>query len=129
MGTRSTVKFYEEQGLILSVYQQYDGYPGGVGQQIVSLIDKYTLVNGIGFEEKQPIANGFSDLALFYILENKDGAGNLYATSAEDAQEYNYEIYGRFAGEIQAVKVIHEFGETRFFDNYVDFKNFVEENS
>lgn len=47
MGTRSTVKFYQNRDNILSLYQQYDGYIAGVGRQVLNLLEKYSIVNGL----------------------------------------------------------------------------------
>lgn len=131
MGTRSTVKFIEDNSNILSVYQQYDGYPSGVGQQIVNLIDKYTIVNGIAVgREERVIANGFSDLALFYVLENKKGAGNMYATTSNDSQEYDYEIHSTFKSKSVIERIIvHNYGEKIFDGTVEEFKNFVMEDN
>lgn len=39
MGTRSTVKFYDESDEpILCVYQQYDGYISGVGHDLAKFL-------------------------------------------------------------------------------------------
>lgn len=130
MGTRSTVKFLEGNEVMLSVYQQYDGYPSGVGKQIVNLLDKYKLINGISYGEAQPIANGIGDLALFYVIENKKQAGNIYATSKDDSQEYNYELYGAWEGKGFDAKpiieriIVKNNGETIFNGDSEEFKAF-----
>lgn len=129
MGTRSTVKFYSNNQCILSVYQQYDGYVEGVGGQIAELLKTYDIVNGIPMGLEKKVANGIEELALFYVMDNKDGNGNIYATSADDSQEYNYEIHGKWDGRsaIGEIKVISEDEGTMFKGSPEEFVQFVEE--
>ena len=53
MGTRSTIKFYESDSIegteqfLCAVYQQFDGYPEGVGKEIKDFIQSGKFVNGI----------------------------------------------------------------------------------
>lgn len=131
MGTRSTVKFYENGENILSVYQQYDGYPEGVGEQIVKLLKKYEIVNGLpvsNMAEEITIANGLGELALFYILDNKDKNGNIYATTESNTEEFNYEIYSIFKDKsvIERINVYH-YDELIFHGTPEEFYAFVEE--
>lgn len=128
MGTRSTVKFYEDEKNILSVYQQYDGYVEGVGKQVADLLEQYDVVNGIPLRTNKKIANGISELALFYILDNKDGSGNIYATTENDLQEYNYEIrstWGAVDNDKITVKVFGDDKESLFEGNANEFISFV----
>lgn len=100
MGTRSTVKFYElEKGkktLLASIYQQYDGYIEGVGHDLAKFLLSRKLINGIpcGIDGRDSYyANGPGCLAAQYIAQNKTEIGNLYMTTEDDMQEYNYEVY------------------------------------
>lgn len=130
MGTRSTVKFYQDGRNILSVYQQYDGYVGGVGKQVADLLSEYEVVNGLPLGGTDKIANGLAELSLFYVMDNKDGYGNIYATTEDDSQEYNYEIHstwGAVDNEEITVKVYS--GGLIFEGNANEFINFVDDNS
>lgn len=127
MGTRSTVKFYEENQNLMSLYQQYDGYVSGVGNQLVNLFEKYTIVNGLG-RDTENIANGFNDLVLMYILDNKEGAGNIYATTETDEQEYNYSVYGGYNSydlDTIRVKVSNSYDGLLFEGTAKEFIEFV----
>ena len=126
MGTRSTVKFYEEGKMMLGVYQQYDGYIEGVGAQIAELLEKYTIVNGVGGEGT---ANGFGELALFYITNYKTDNGNLYATTEDDIQEYNYVLTGRWADSSIKVSVTDCEGHSLFSGDSSEFVEWVKEYS
>ncbi len=104
MGTRSTTKIYEEyqdknkkpqKELILALYKQFDGYTDGWCQEIKNFIKKCIIVNGINDSKRKDgklLCNGVGCFALQFVKEMKDGAGDLYATTEDDSQEYNYEI-------------------------------------
>lgn len=96
MGTRSTVKFYDEHSNepLMSVYQQYDGYIRGVGYDLAKFLKDKKVVNG--YNSNQKIADGFANgmgcLAAQYVAANKKEIGGFYLTTADDEQEYNYEV-------------------------------------
>lgn len=95
MGTRSTVKFYDEyqpNTPILSVYQQYDGYISGVGHKLAKFLQRKTVINGYGSQTMETHANGMWCLAAQYVAENKTGIGGFYCTNSKDSQEYNYQV-------------------------------------
>ena len=100
MGTRSTVKFYElengKKSLLAAIYQQYDGYIEGVGYELAEFLMQKKLVNGIPSRTDLLLnfANGPGCLAAQYIAQHKAQIiGNLYMTTEDDMQEYNYEVY------------------------------------
>lgn len=101
MGTRSTVKFYEsypdegKNDLIASVYQQYDGYFEGVGLDLVNFLLSRRYTNGLNAETGYTLktANGPGCLAASYIATHKTEAGDVYMTTSDDTQEYNYRVY------------------------------------
>ena len=100
MGTRSSVKFYEwengKKNLLASIYQQYDGYIEGVGYDLARFLIQKKLINGIpgGIDTRDShYANGPGCLAAQYIAQNKTEIGDLYMTTEDDEQEYNYEVY------------------------------------
>ena len=99
MGTRSTVKFFNEYNSerpILSVYQQYDGYIEGVGHSLAEWLKDKKVINGIsGQKAKDGFANGMGCLAAQYVAQNKTEIGGFYLTDIEDEQEYNiYDLVG-----------------------------------
>lgn len=110
MGTKSTVKFYSrfDKQPVLSVYQQYDGYIEGVGHTLANWLKKKRISNGylhgtmeLGF------ANGMGCLAAQYVAEHKTCIGSFYATTADDVQEYNYEVRfidGNFIIEVRSFR-------------------------
>jgi len=96
MGTRSTVKFYSEyhDEPVLCVYQQFDGYIGGVGHDLANFLKDKTVINGIGMRQTMGggYANGMGCLAAQYVAANKTEIGGFYLTTKDDEQEYNYEV-------------------------------------
>ena len=93
MGTRSTVRFYENGKLILSVYQQYDGYISGVGCELANFLKDKKIINGISDQKMADgYANGMGCLAAQYVASQKTEIGGFYLTSADDMEEYNYEV-------------------------------------
>ncbi len=119
MGTRSTTKIYEirednkgkeSKSFILGLYKQYDGYIGGWGKELKKFIKKGTFVNGINENKGKILFNGIGDFALLLVKEFKEGAGDLYATSEDDDQEFNYIITYKHLKDNKAVLTI-ECGE------------------
>jgi hypothetical protein len=106
MGTRSTVKFYDhnDKEPVAAIYQQYDGYITGVGHNLAKWLADKKIINGIsGQKMEQGFANGMSCLAAQYIAEHKTKIGSFYMTTANDEQEYNYEV--RYANSGFIIKV------------------------
>lgn len=129
MATRATIKFFDERGVVLSLYSQYDGYEEGVGYQLMQLFEKYEIVNGLTYGSNKPVANGIGDLALMYVVEVKDEAGSVYATNEGDSQEYDYEIHGRFNKEIGRDEIhkitVTNYGELLFEGNEQEYKKHI----
>lgn len=102
MGTRSTITFIERvnagDSIVAQVYQQYDGYLGGVGKSLAEWLMPKIMVNGIP-DYEHDYANGMPDLAAQFVHDFKGGIGNLYLYSPDyDAEEwcdYNYKVIYR----------------------------------
>ena len=130
MGTRSTVKFYRGGKCLLALYNQYDGYYEGVGQELVDF-----------FGNKENYGNGFEDTALLYVCHKKQGkAYNTYLTSERNIEEYNYIIEDSETGLTFSIFkesfLEDKNGDAHFVYEYPirwasfeDFKKFIEDNS
>ena len=102
MGTRSTIAFIDNRtkdGKIVSsnelvrIYQQYDGYPSGVGLQLANWLKDKKLINGFGDETAEDgYCNGVGCMSAQFIHDFKDGIGGLYITDHDDFEEYNYKV-------------------------------------
>ena len=107
MGTRSTIKFYNEFNKdepVLSVYQQFDGYIEGAGHDLANFLKGKKVINGIQNEKmSEGYANGMGCLAAQFVAENKTGIGGFYLTTPRDSQSYDYEV--RFVDNKLIIKV------------------------
>jgi hypothetical protein len=91
MGTNSTTKIYEDGKLMLALYKQFDGYPDGWGLELKEFIRSKKWVNGISGDASK-VFNGAGCFALQLVCAFKKQAGDIYATTEDDKQEYNYTI-------------------------------------
>jgi len=128
MGTRSTIKFIERNDsndtVIASIYQQFDGYPDGVGAHLFEFLNSFTIVNGLGMDNNQNTANGPGCLAAQFIAKSKVAPGGFYMTGPNDNQEYNYSVYFEWVNGIQAISKITCAPE---FDTNSDFSGTLED--
>jgi hypothetical protein len=126
MGTRSTIKMFENGECLGAVYQQYDGYPYCVGKELADFIDKHKIINGFNSQTSKNFANGIGCLFAQFIAKIKTGIGGVYMTTQNDEQEYNYSVmYVSSVGEI-TIKV--EYGDEKIFKgNIKQFKEFCKE--
>ena len=97
MGTRSTVKFiseHDQETVLLSIYQQYDGYIDGVGRQLAEFLKDKKVINGFNSSQTMETgyANGMGCLAAQYLASIKTGVGGVYCTGPDDKQQYNYRV-------------------------------------
>lgn len=109
MGTHSLIimrtKVNGEIIVYTVLYQQFDGYPQGVGKKLLEFLKGMTIVNGIPFGSTEKAVNGAGDLFahLVYLFKKKgyyeematpDGAkiGGTYILppSGFEHEEYNY---------------------------------------
>lgn len=128
MGTRSLTRVYEDEAII-NMYRQYDGYPSGHGADLFEFLNGFEIVNGLGLETPEKIANGMGCLAAQLVGHFKDGAGGiyLYPTSSDDCwQEYEYEI--RHTDDGLEITVIRSHNSQEEFKGSVaDFGKFCSE--
>ena len=93
MGTRSTIAIYENTKHLVTIYQQYDGYPSGVGLQLAKFVSSGKLVNGLS-GDKGLVFNGMGCFAAALIKELKEGPGGTYIVPKGQEEEYNYKVRG-----------------------------------
>jgi hypothetical protein len=93
MGTHCKISIYNEQNNhLLSLYCHYDGYyKGGVGEELENFLKPFNVVNGLSGNQDN-VANGMSCLALQIVTLFKKRPGNVYVTSENVEEEYNYEV-------------------------------------
>ena len=99
MGTRSLTRVIENYGereyRLINMYQQFDGYPDGVGLELAEFLEGFTVVNGIGSQTPKKAANGMGCLAAQIVKHFKDSIGGTYMMPIDDddcGSEYHYDI-------------------------------------
>ena len=96
MGTHSyiimRVKHGETWVVYCKLYQQYDGYPEGVGMDLLNFLVVKKLVNGFGDDPNQ--ANGAGCLFAQIVAKFKNGVGGAYITNPNDndLEYFNYYV-------------------------------------
>lgn len=103
MGTRSLTFVHEDDGpAIVCIYQQFDGYFEGVGDDILRFLKGTEIVNGIGGGDTSKQFNGAGDLACRLITHIKggdeDNIGGAYIIPADSPDdgwgaEFAYHVY------------------------------------
>ena len=96
MGTRSVTTIEGEDGPLMKIYKQYDGYvEGGLGEELVQFLRGRRVVNGYSMKDAEERAfNGEGCLAASIVAHLKEGIGNVYIQPIDDDYEgsYNYFI-------------------------------------
>ena len=103
MGTRSTIAFIDKRVTkdgkvytdeLVRIYQQYDGYPSGVGLELAKWLDKKFIVNGFSMGQTmgKGFCNGLGCMSAQFIHDFKTEIGGLYITSNNDIEDYNYKV-------------------------------------
>jgi len=128
MGTRSLTYVYggdRETKPLMCLYRQYDGYPAGHGQELIDFLKPIKLVNGLGSDNKQKVANGMGCLAAQLIANFKDGPGQFYlhepVLDQDSGQEYEYHIFDH------EIDVKDYYGKTIFSGDYEEFQSFCKD--
>jgi len=86
------------------LYQQFDGYPGGVGKQLILFLQKIMLVNGYEFRDMENVANGAGCLFAQIIALFKLGVGGAYL---QDPNDFNFEEFNYFVDVNENKMKIH----------------------
>mgnify|MGYP001227219304 CR=1 FL=1 len=79
MGTRSVTTIEGEDGPLLKIYKQYDGYvEGGLGEELVDFLRGRKVVNGYTMQDKEDRAfNGLGCLAADVVAHLKSELGDV----------------------------------------------------
>lgn len=128
MGTRSTITFCRKRGdtikPIVNIFQMYDGYLEGVGEDLCTWLSKKIIVDGIASYKSTSEANGVGDLVAQYIVKNKDGVGGLYIVPIGERVsecDYNYVVIINadakkpYRADDETVICVGSWGEDYFF--------------
>ena len=123
MSTRSLTIIKEEGETVCTMYRQMDGYPEGHGKELADFLGGMIIVNGLGFDEKDRVANGMGCLAAQVVAHFKDGPGSIYLCPEHKGwEEYAYTITGEVGGEpnikcyaVYAKQVLYDGPASKFF--------------
>lgn len=89
---------------IAVLYNQFDGYPTGVGRDLKDFLLPFTVVNGIPYGDTRKLANGMPCLAAQLVAHFKGteaGSVYLYPAGTRDAgEEYVYTVYAKKVGDL-----------------------------
>lgn len=127
MGTRATVKFFEQHGAesecICAVYHQHDGGLSEVGYDLADLLHRRKIINGMKFGmDMSQYANGIGCLAAQYVAKVKTNLGGVYMTSAENTQNYDYRIEPWLIEDEEVLHItVHHFETLLFQGGVTDF--------
>lgn len=125
MSTRSLTRFYDEyeDELLVTMYRHSDGYVSGHGRELLDFLSGFAVVNGLGLDKSEKIANGMGCLAAQAIAHFKDGPGGIYIVSPQYGQEeYEYDVRYHNYIEIQ----VKNNGQVIFdWNNLNEFESFV----
>jgi len=105
MGTRSITVVKDEQGnKIIEMYRQMDGYPSGMGQDLLDFVNKFIVTSGIAIGEERITANGMACFAAQLVAYFKSGAGGFYlhapTTDFKSKKQYYKAYYAEYYYEI-----------------------------
>lgn len=123
MGTRSLVRVFdgEDDKEIVTIYRQFDGYPDGMGKDLIMFLRGLQIVNGIDIRETRRIANGYGCLAAQLVTQLKGtavGGVYLYPPGTKDCgEEYEYKICGDPGPAINGIRQIYFYAFSIYHDN------------
>ena len=130
MGTRSLTYVYDGRDTkntqaLMCAYQQFDGYPSGVGQELADFAKSFTIVNGFGPSQEHAvgaIANGAGCFAAQLVAHFKKCVGGFYLRVADperdDGQEFEYHLFvqERVPVQIKCYEKHYDSGKTLVID-------------
>ncbi len=97
MGTRSLTVVQEDGADLVTIYRQFDGYPSGMGKDLLDILKGMEILNGFNGQKAGEAANGMGCLAaqLVQALKASAGLGGIYiypAGSNDCGEDYRYTI-------------------------------------
>jgi len=92
MGTRSITVVRDDEGnKIIEMYKQYDGYPSGMGMELMNFLKGGVVVNGYSTSSDNVRQfNGMECLAAQLVAHFKEGVGGIYLHAPTPRHESMY---------------------------------------
>ena len=124
MSTRGTIRFNNIEGKeLVNIDKHCDSYIEGLGKDIANFLNSITVVNGIRLQEERKVANGFGCLIAQFIVNIKNGVGNVHIEEYCE-QDYNYII--QETEDLNEFNIeVYNFNELIFKGNKQQFIDFV----
>ena len=94
MGTRSIIRVVDENsGTLVTLYNQYDGYPSGVGAMIYDILGSLEMVNRVHLvADWNNLMNGLGDTARI-LISQMPSCRIVPSDGTNFHQEYEYILY------------------------------------
>ena len=89
----------KENEKIVEIYKHFDCYPDGLGNELIEFITPFKIVNGLGRDDTQSIANGMSCFAAQLIAHFKDGPGGIYLYPPTEDSDKKYKYSDKYGAE------------------------------
>lgn len=105
MSTRSVVRVFEGTEEVCTIYRHHDGYPSGMGADLVTILEGRRVVNGLSVSSRDSHneINGTGRVAALIIHELYDSDPKVLRTGEEDVgQDYEYHVHCPTIDEIDA---------------------------
>lgn len=129
MGTKSEIYVQDDEGNIyVIIYTQFDGYPEGVGAQLIDFLDGMHIVYGINFNQPERKANGVGCLSSQLVKYLKDSVGGIYLRPFKKIKpefEYTYILTVKDLGKEPFYLIVYDYEDKIFEGNFDEFKEFV----
>ena len=109
MGTRAiiAVKENENDKDFATFYRQYDGYPKGLGKELLKYIQNKKVVNGFTYGDKfHETFNGIGDFCASLVAYFKKDIGNFYIEKTDTRNSGEEYIYTIIIKEGEPIKLI-----------------------
>jgi hypothetical protein len=120
MGTRAiiAIKEKEDDEDYCTIYKQFDGYPDGLGVELLEYVKDTLVVNGFSSEHKFHKAfNGIGDFCASLVSYFKTDIGDFYIEKSGSRNMGEEFIYTIIVKEGQPIKLIcHDVYEKESFE-------------
>ena len=113
MATRGIIRFAKrEEGVSFNehpenvevqIYNHYDSYPEGLGLNLAKFMRDFRVVNGLGSDLPNKIANGMGCLVAQLIANMKDGPGNVYVEKPHKGRDWIDYVYYIWVGDNKGI--------------------------
>jgi hypothetical protein len=116
MSTRSVVRVFDGTEEVCTIYRHHDGYPSGMGADLVAILDGRRVVNGLTCDSRDSHneVNGTGRVAALIVHELYEHNPEVVRTGTKYMwQEYEYHVHCPTTTEVNAKHRAENRGEMR----------------